>query len=438
MTGLVLWGAIVSAALLCLRAPFAFVLIYIWIEYFRPQEVAPAQFAWISISLTVGVFAAIGMIIAAQKNSFRPSVEFFWLLTLALWITLTTTWAVVPAAWIKWDTAIKTVLFCALLSQLTWKAEQVEAILLAIIAGSAAQICSFGIKGLITGGGYQQELGVVGGNAGLAESSTLAVFSAAMVPFYWFIANNSILLRKNIVLRLAAISGTFLTVSAIIATNARAGLVSLVICGGLVLARSKRGFLSVLIIIALLIAAIPFIATTDWFARMNTLSSVRADDSSMQRVAVWSWTMDYVKSHPWGGGFNVDQTNRFTVEAENEAGEVTISGKAFHSIYFEVLGEHGFLGFLLYFGLIGRVLFRLIKFQRSVKRENRKNNWGREFAIASLFSWAGLLVGCAFIGIAFMPFIFFFLVISLAILTVAKRAAIVVRPGHVPAAKSIL
>lgn len=419
-----LWAALLSAAALCFRAPFAFALIYIWIEYFRPQEVAPAQFSWISISLTAGVIATVGLVVAARKNSFRPSVEFFWLVALALWITLTTTWAIVPVAWIKWDTAFKTILFCALLSQLTWKAEQVEAILLAIVAGSAAQICSFGIKGLITGGGYQQELGVVGGNSGLAESSTLAVFSAAMVPFYWFLAKHSLLLKRTTFIRFVALVGTLLTISAVVATNARAGLLSLMICGSLLLLRTKRGMLSLLIIFFALVLSFPIIASTDWYARMNTLSSVKADDSSMQRVAVWSWTIDYVKSNPWGGGFNIDQTNRFTIEADNEAGEVTIAGKAFHSIYFEVLGEHGYLGVLLYFGLIGRVLYRLMRFQASAKRKDDGSHWAREFAVASITSWLGLLVGAAFIGIAFMPFIFFFLVISLSILKVAGGKSI--------------
>jgi putative inorganic carbon (hco3(-)) transporter len=422
MTGLVIWAAIAISVFLSLRSPFGFALIYVWIEFFRPQEVAPTQFTWLSISLVAGILALIGMILASPQRAFKFGIEFIWLLLLAGWITLTTTWAIVPVAWIKWDTAFKTIVFCALLSHFVSKRSQLEAIILAIISGSAAQILSFGLKGFITGGGYQQELGVVGGNAGLAESSTLSVFASALIPYFWFLAKHSQLLGRGKALNRVALGATIISFAAVVATHARAGLLSFCLAGFLMLIRTKRGIATMFMLAVFAGLSLPVILNTDWYARMSTLNNVRGDDSAMQRVAVWKWTLEFIQTAPWGGGFNVDQINSFTVESDNAAGFVTVVGRAFHSIYFEVLGEHGIPGFVLYFGLVLLILFRLLFFVRNKTLASEESLWCKELAHSSLISWCAFLTGSGFVGIAFMPYLFFFLVISICTLRLGKEA----------------
>ncbi len=419
MTGIAIWLAIITALVTAVRAPFALALIYIWIEYFRPQEVTAAYFSWIPISLTAGVFALIGLIIASPNRTFKPTFEVIWLLLLAAWITATTTWAIVPVAWIKWDTAFKTIVFSALLIQFISTKAQLEAVLLTIIAGSAAQIWSFGLKGLVTGGGYEAQLGVVLGNAGLAESSTLSVFSASLIPFYWFFLQHSILIHATKARRFLCWSAIAVTLSTIMATHARAGLLSLAVVGFILLARTKKGIGILIVGLSFSVLAIPLIASSTWFQRMNTLSDVKKDNSAMERIAVWTWTIDYVKKHPLGGGFNIDQTNSMTVEADTDTGFVTVVGRAFHSIYFEVLGEQGFPGLILYYGLVIYALIRLYR-ERKALIANNGDPWLSNFMFASLVSWLGFLIGAAFVGIAFMPYLFFFLVLSVSATKIAS------------------
>ena len=70
------------------------------------------------------------------------------------------------------------------------------------------------------------------------------------------------------------------------------------------------------------------------------------------------WTWDYVQDHPFGGGFEAYRQNRIQVQTVNAqtAGEVQIvaaqteadEGRAYHSAYFEMLGEQGFPGLILF------------------------------------------------------------------------------------------
>ena len=70
-------------------------------------------------------------------------------------------------------------------------------------------------------------------------------------------------------------------------------------------------------------------------------------------MAVWEWTLDYVKANPLGGGFDSYRANSFTYEMPVRTGtgnttaveyvEVTDKARAFHSAYFELLGEQGYV-----------------------------------------------------------------------------------------------
>jgi probable O-glycosylation ligase (exosortase A-associated) len=72
----------------------------------------------------------------------------------------------------------------------------------------------------------------------------------------------------------------------------------------------------------------------EWWDRMVTIRSYQEDDSAMGRLAAWKFAVDVATRNLLGGGFEV------------------FAGKTdAHSIYFEVLGEHGFVGLGLFVAL---------------------------------------------------------------------------------------
>src|SRR3546814_12545503 len=86
---------------------------------------------------------------------------------------------------------------------------------------------------------------------------------------------------------------------------------------------------------------------------METIRDHKSDQSASTRVAVWAWTWEYAKENPLGGGFNAYIQNHVRVErtaseydpdAPQEA-EPTVyeeHSRAYHSSYFEMLGEQGY------------------------------------------------------------------------------------------------
>jgi O-antigen ligase len=144
----------------------------------------------------------------------------------------------------------------------------------------------------------------------------------------------------------------------------------------------------------------------------------------MGRIKVWEWTLGFVREHPLGGGFDAFLHNRIVgVSPDGEVirlPEGQIGGKAFHSIYFEVLGEQGMFGFVIYFLMVGLALLKLIKLKRTWKNDPGMA-WIAGLANAMMTSIFVFLAGGSFVGIAYQPYIFYMLSLTVAIDQYAAR-----------------
>ncbi len=201
------------------------------------------------------------------------------------------------------------------------------------------------------------------------------------------------------------------------------------------------------------LVSIPFLPAS-FTQRMQTIENHQGDESASTRVAVWMWTLDYIKDHPGGGGFDNYLQNSFTYVARSTVSDsggsrletriVTDKGRAYHSAYFELLGEQGYFGFAVW------ALIHLICFIRteSIRRFYRKRDgpqeaWISPFALALQQGHIIYMIGSLFVGIAYQPFIFMMLALQIGLDTYLTRkrktaaqedlaAALVARQG-VPA-----
>ena len=108
------------------------------------------------------------------------------------------------------------------------------------------------------------------------------------------------------------------------------------------------------VVIALGAAGLVLATSDAWKTRISTIETYDQESSAETRIGVWIWTLQFVSSRPQGGGFMAFVTNHFQLASGRD-----IYGHAFHSIYFEVLGEHGWLGLAIFLGLIFNTLLSL-------------------------------------------------------------------------------
>ncbi len=416
--------ALVYVVLLALglTAPFTFSLAYIWVDLSGPQNVS-ALLSTVPVSMICAVGAIGAFVVTLGSKPLHLTLTIWLTLVMAVWITLTTTWAVAPiAAWAKWDWAFKTVLFSAILPLIFTTRAQIEAFLQTYVFSVAVVIVPYGIKTFVSGGGYGRALSVGAYDSGIAESSTLAAISIMCIPILSALRRHSILLPWPHVRNAIYWGYIGICLFTAVGTYARTGLIAMIVLAIIGILRSKRKMVA--IVLLSLVVAIGVSLTADgWRERMSTVETYDTEGSALGRILVWKWTLDFAIDNPLGGGFNSYLTNTITFPpAPGQTEGVVIHGKAFHNIFIEVLGEHGWFGLAIFVAIIGSSALQLWQTSRRAKRDKRLA-WCGDMATALLASLIILTVSGNFVGIAFQPTFWYLFAVSSSVATYARGVA---------------
>lgn len=417
MRGIFLLGVILAIILLGARAPYLFVLGYVWASIFTPQLLAYSIIPSIPISLIFALLSFCAFFIQKKERHivWRPQSIIVGLL--AVWMTATLLWAVAPdAAYSKWDWAIKSIAFTIIIPFFIRGKIELELFIWVILISGMAHCMSFAAKVVLSGGGYGVPLGLVGGNTGYGEGSTLAMFSVSLVPLAIYLYFHQTLINNERLVKWMLIAFIVFSLLTAIGTYARTGLVCMAVLAACLIYYGRRKLLSALVVVVLAGVVYPFI-DTEWLTRMSSINS-DVDQSAMGRVAVWKWVIEYIAYHPLGGSFEMYRINSYAMEL-SDGSVLRVASKAFHNIYIEVLGEGGILGFVMFVLII---LMTLMAFMRHKKilvtsGEQWLGDVGRYLLICTLI----YLVGGLFIGVAFQSYFYYLVALSAAYVNLSAK-----------------
>lgn len=415
-------------------APFVFGLGYLWIDFFSPQRIAYEILPSIPIALVLGAATVFGYLLFDRRDPPKLSMGTALMVSFCIWITLTTTWAEVPdAAWFKWDWAVKTLGFSILIPYLFRSRVQIEAAVLVVLSAVLGHVMAVAVKTMAGGGWYGTGRSLVEAMLGLGESSTLACVASASIPLILVMGRSTIILPQWPIRRAAAGALAFISVVAIVGTFARTGIIALGVLGAMFFWQSKRKFLFVIGGALVAVGALYFVQDA-WYDRMYTIKTFEEESSALGRIAVWLWTIEYVIQNPLGGGFDVYRINEYSVPIGEGGAMYSVKGKAFHSIYFEILGEQGAVGFAI-FSLILIILFLNLRFAIVKTRGDASLVWVAELARAFLLSIVVYLAGGSFIGIAYQPYLYFVFGISISLKAYVERLHAIAAVGPISNAR---
>lgn len=411
---LLIW---VGFAGLGLVAPFAAGLGYIWVDFLAPQRIGFGLIAELPISMAIGALTLLLYFALDRRDPPRISGTLILLAMFGTWVTLTTTWAVVPEhAWVKWDRAVKMIGFAVLLPFLFRTRPQIEAMVLTMAVSISGTVLSFAVKAAISGGGYGIQLGLFQENSLLGEGSTLAATALATVPIALAFARGSTILPWRRVSACLAYGYAAAAVITALGTYTRTGLVALIALTALLWWGSRRKVWFGLLIAALVATGLST-SSERWTTRMSTITEYGSEGSALGRIGVWRWTLGFVAENPLGGGFDAYRINRAVVPVEGQPGQVLeIRSKAFHSNYFEVLGEHGIPGLALYLALLAAMFLNL-------RAAARAGGWVARLAGGIRQGALVYMISGLFIGIAFQPFLYYLVGVSVALRQLQRRSA---------------
>jgi probable O-glycosylation ligase (exosortase A-associated) len=399
-----------------LRRPFIFVLAYTYIDIVSPQKVSWGILSHIPVSLIAFLCAFVAWFVAEDKNGTRISLRQILLLALLVYCGLTTQTADFPVeAAEKWAWVWKALLFAMFLPLTLRTRLRIEALTLIMVLSVGVIVIGGGIKTLAGGGGYGELRLLVNNNTGLYESSIISAVAIAVIPLALWLSRFGTVFPPEWRVKAFAWALCFACALMPIGTGARTGLVCVVVLAAMILRTAKRRLLIISLMAAGAIVSIPMLPA-DFVARMSTIRNHQSDESASTRVAVWKWTIEFVKDRPFGGGFDAYRQNQLqydTVEAsyagDNNAAleykPVVDKARAYHSSYFEMLGEQGYPGLAMWLALHLLGVWQMEVLRRRFRKDATEQfGWVSPLAEALQQAQVIYLVGSTFVGIAFQPF----------------------------------
>lgn len=424
MTELFLLGFFVVLLLTGLKHPFVWVLLYLYIEIVSPGKVGTQLLASIQMSLIAfGAMVGGWLLFDQTKSKARFGLRQVLICVLLLYCYVTTSMADFPiSAADKWSWVWKSLIFAAFLPLTLTSRLRIEGVILIYVLALAVIVINGGAKTFLGGGGYGTLRLLVDDNSGLYESSIIACAAITAIPLIWWCVTHGTVFSRHWSTKAFAAGYTFAAILIPIGTSARTGLVCLAVFGLLLLVQMKnRVFYAALMGFAV-VASVPFLPSS-FTDRMATIQNYEGDQSASSRLAVWEWTIDYAMDNPLGGGFTAYRSNSIELdlvqEREGSSSSVVTQktvvdkARAYHSSYFEMLGEQGWPGLFLFLLLhtLGLIQMRRL-YKRWKGREGEHERWISPLALALQQSHIIYLVGALFVGIAFQPFIMLIIAIQ--------------------------
>ena len=180
---------------------------------------------------------------------------------------------------------------------------------------------------------------------------------------------------------------------------------------------SKRKYLAIPLFIVgayFTIQALP----DEWFGRMSTLETYEEDSSAQGRLEAWRDGWNYAVQHPLlGAGFE---------------GWIWVTNRDWHSSYVEILAEHGFIAFGLWFSMLLGTLLSLTRLPRKVKGIPELK-WVENYSYMLRASLIAYAVGTAFLGLSYWDLLYHLIFIAVLTKQFALQELVQYQHHQVPA-----
>jgi putative inorganic carbon (hco3(-)) transporter len=184
------------------------------------------------------------------------------------------------------------------------------------------------------------------------------------------------------------------TAVAVLGTQSRGAFLAIVAMGAVLWLRSKEKAKAA-VVIGLTGLVLTQFMPASWDERMQTIGSYHQDGSAMGRINAWQMATHLANDRFLGGGFFI-----YTDEIFARYAPVPDDVHAAHSIYFQVLGEHGYVGLILFL-LVGLFTFLTARRIRRQARDREDAAWLYHLAGMMQVSMIGYAVGGAFLSLAY-------------------------------------
>ena len=334
---------------LILRYPHIGAMVWAWLSFCSPDEYLYGFMTTLPLSKIVAVVTVAALLL--RREGRRPYIDGMMLTMLGfVLVGLVSASAAItplPLNWEIFSKISKIIVLCFVLTSVLTTRRRLQALIVAMTLGLAFNGADEGLKVLVSGGGHH-----VIGVATMGDNNSFATAMLMCLPMLLYLNQTS----SSPVARAGFVCALALCVISIIGTYSRGGFVGLV-AFALGLIALNRNKLRNVFLVGVAGVVLMFAAPDTWYERIHSISSAGQDNSFMERVTAWKVSTLLALDRPFtGGGLHAiqdtDVWQRYGQDLAKldfvPSAPMQARGMAAHSIYFEVLGDLGFLGLILF------------------------------------------------------------------------------------------
>ena len=393
-----------------LRNPFAGILMWVWLGIMNPHTLT---FGW-AFNMPFAQIVAICTLLSVLFNAkqiygFPRDRVAIMLVAFALWLGVSPWFSFHPDKEFTYWLHPAKVLFMALIALiLMGSRDQLQKLVWVL----ALSIGFFGIKGgiftIATGGTYR----VWGPSGGaIHDNNVLALAIIMAIPLFRYLQMHTAgrWIKRGFLAIMA------LCLVSAVGSQSRGAFLALAAMGLFLTIKSKqKGLIAIFVLASIPVAW--WLMPESWSNRMSSIQTYDTDASAMGRINAWwlAWNIA-VDRFPIGGGFAIAEPDVFLRYAPDPT-HIRVA----HSIYFHILGQHGFMGLALFLLVFGFAWLNAGWVMRNAK-DRPGLVWARDLAAMCQVSLVGYAVGGAFLSLTYFDLPYYIVVILIVLRGLVKR-----------------
>lgn len=381
---------ILALCFIALRRPWVGIIAWVWVSLMNPHRYCYGfafDMPWAQI---IALSFFVGLLFSKDRHKMFASGPVTLIAIFCVWMTLSwlfgLDWEYDYDQWIK----VMKIFLMVLLSFVVIRS---KVQIIALVWTCALSLGLLGAKGgvfTILKGGVHRVWGPPG--SFIEDNNEFALALVMTIPLLRFLQLQLVSAWARHVMTALMV----LCAAAAVGSQSRGGLLALIAMALLMWWRGGSRFgvgVVIVVVAALLVGFMP----AEWTDRMNSIGGDYAEDrSSLNRISAWWTAWGVAKDYVFGSGFH---TNR--LELFQKYSPYAESGTwAAHSIYFQMMGNHGFIGLGLFLSIFISAWYVASRVRR-MGLKNAESLWCAQLAAMCQVSLLGYAAGGAFLSLAY-------------------------------------
>ncbi len=397
---------------LCFSRPFIGLLVWTWFSVMNPHREVYGFAYGFQFNLIIAAVTFLGLFTASEKIKPIKNFTIYIMFTFFAWTFFTCFSALDPI--VSWEffnsTPSRVYIYVFMLVMLVDREERLLALLWIVVISLGYYGASIGIVGILGGGrnlGLAENFGPV--DTMIQDRNHMVVALMMMFPILLYFHKYTLNKMVRKILMIVAC----LTIITVIVSYSRTGLLCLMLIGAYYFMFLRNKIL-ILFGIIITVSISFFFMPPEWQERMSfSKDEIKSEGSLDVRLNAWRLAQAIADDKPiTGGGFRIVQNPKsmtlYPGVSENKY------AAAVHSIYFEVLSDHGYVGLSLFLIVLLSGLYMNLS-TRKMTKGNENLQWTFDMATALQLSLCVYALGGAALSLAYFDVFYIFVFASAAL-----------------------